>query len=91
MVGWCQYPTLVINKTQKIKIYETYTLNNPCRNRKNVDTFRINSENKLWDANYHPWDGLDYSFVLNVRNIHQWERQGSLNLPLTISTYIKYF
>ena len=34
-------------------------LNTPSRGHKNMETFKVNSENKKWDANHHLWDGLD--------------------------------
>ena len=46
---------------------ETYILDTLSRDRENVETFRVNSESKLWDANNHPYEGLNSGFSLNTQ------------------------
>ena len=46
MGGWCRSPPLLINNTRDGKKSKTSILNTPSRGRKNMETFRVNSEKK---------------------------------------------
>lgn len=46
----------------KIKTCKITILIIPRCDREIMDTFRVNSESKKWDANYHPWDVLKSLF-----------------------------
>ena len=67
---------------------ETSILTTLSRDRENVETFRVNSENKLWEANHRPWDGLDSGFLsTHARAISGTGRVHSTS-PAQISTHI---
>ena len=56
-----------------------------------METFRFNSENKNWDTNNHPWDGLVSIFLsTHAMTINKTGRVHLTSLAQLI-TFIKYF
>ena len=62
MVVWCRTPLLSVRKTGKGENSKTSIFNTPSRNRKNMDTLRLNSENKndTWIIIYGAYNIQDY-------------------------------
>ena len=56
-----------------------------------METFRVNSKTKNWDANHHPWEKIDTGFL----STHTRYISGKYRVQFTsiaqLSTYIKYF
>ena len=83
MGGWCRSPPLLINNTRDGKKSKTSILNTPSRGRKNMETFRVNSEKNV-GIKSSPLGWTWFKFTLNARKIRQWDRQGSIDLSCTI-------
>ena len=54
-----------------------------------METFRFNSEK--WDANHHPWNGLNSGFLLTHARQIRTKRSTHSTSPAEISKYIKIY